>query len=158
MKKLFVAISILIIFLSVATVTAGLFGPDTIECQQFSIEVPSGFQITDGWEDNHINDVYVGTGVPMNGETHRIFKMTEISSSNDASNQDKVVVEKYDDGNLLAEKCQSEDGKDNYTYAEFDKEGHHFVINISWENNLEKLNLNEDVKLIKDVMGSTHIK
>ncbi len=35
------------LFLTVTTVIAGLFGPSRIECTQYSIECPKGFGITE---------------------------------------------------------------------------------------------------------------
>ena len=161
MKKSYVLITALILFLSISTVSAGLFGFGTIECDQFSIDIPSGFSITEGWEsypELHVNHIWLGTGIPTGDETHRWFDMSENKVYNDDLVHNKVVVENYTEDNLLIEKCHSENGADNFTYAEFDKEGHHYVITISWKNDLEKLNLADDVELIKKVIDSTKHK
>ena len=161
MKKEYILITIIILFLSVSAVSAGLFGPSTIECDKFSIDIPSGFHTTEGWEDApelHVNHIWLGTGIPSGDETHRWFDMSENKAYKDDLVHSKVVVKKYTEDDLLVEKCHSADGDTNFTYAEFDKEGHHYVITISWENDLEKLDLADDVELIKDVMDSTEHK
>lgn len=163
MKKLFILIGIVLLFLSVSTVNAVLFWPDTIECEQFSIEIPSGFSETEGWAD-HLEKpqdyVYVGTGIPNKGETHRMLEVCELTSNNNARINGTIVVENYTADNLLLQKCQvPEYNKDkNYTYVEFDKDGHHYAITITWDNNIEKLNLSDDVELVKKVIDSTKHK
>lgn len=42
MKKFLIFLFILFIFLSVSNVSGGLFGPDTLECNYFSIEFQKG--------------------------------------------------------------------------------------------------------------------
>lgn len=163
MKKLIILISILILFLSVTTASAGFFGFGTIECEQFSIDIPSGFSETEGWIDMHEKPkdyVYVGTGIPNNGETHRILEVRELTSNNDARINGTIVVENYTADNLLLQKCQGQEynSNKNYTYVEFDKDGHHYAITITWDNNIEKLNLSDDVELVKKVIDSTKHK
>ncbi|MBR0371297.1 MAG: hypothetical protein IJH63_11340 [Methanobrevibacter sp.] len=164
MKKFLFFISILFIFLSVSSVGAGLFGPNTISCEQFSIEIPDGFEITDGWSslDKHVDEIYLGTGVPINGEVHRYLNMNEVKSfdnlsiKNKYSGIDYIVVENYTENNLLVEKCQG--NEKNFTYAEFNKDGYNYIIFINFDGEIEKLNLADDVSLIKGIISSTKHK
>lgn len=156
MKKSMIFISILLLFLFVNTVNAGFFGFGTIECEQFSIDIPSGFSETEGWIDmpeKPQDYVYVGTGVPRNGETHRILEVRDLTLNNSNYRYDNIVVENYTENNLLLQKCHDANNK-NYTFTEFDKDGHHYVITITWDNDLEKLNLSNDVDIVKNVIDT----
>ena len=161
MKRFLVFASVLLLFLSVSTASAWLFGPPTIECDKFSIEYPDGFQMTDGWSglDEHIDKVYLGTGIPRNGETHRYFEMWEVLSFDNLTD-DMDVVEDYTEGDLKVMKGHVYEAGEykNFTYATFDKGGRHYFVKISWDNDIEQLDLAGDVKLIKTVRDSTKPK
>lgn len=162
MKKILFLIILLILFLSASTVNAGLFGPSRFECERYSIEIPEGFSETEGWEMfGPEDDIYLGTGIPEKGETNRYLNIYEVDSFDNVSkkNDDYInrdVIERYNESDLLVEKCQN--GENNFTYAEFSKLGHNYVIFISWDGNLEELSLSDDVDLIKDIVYSLEHK
>lgn len=70
------------------------------------------------------------------------------------------IVENHTEDNLTIVKGQIIEGVypnyldgDNITYAEFDKEGKHFYLVMKHYNNcpLDEINLNEDMKSIKEI-------
>ena len=55
-KILLISLIAVAILASVSAVSAGWFGPDTIECKQFSIEIPEGYHKSSEWTDNLFDD------------------------------------------------------------------------------------------------------
>ncbi|SFL34784.1 hypothetical protein SAMN02910297_00638 [Methanobrevibacter olleyae] len=174
MKKfIFLITFILILFVSLSSVNAGLFWDTTMECQQFSITLPEGFSESEGWgsNDEHTNEIYAGTGIPSGDEVHRWLVIQELGTTKNYTDfydfgdrlDNKVVVDNYTNGSLLVEKCYSITSKrfngiENYTYAEFDKDGYHYGMLISYESDLDDLKLSTDVELVKNVMNSVNHK
>ena len=163
-KKLIILIIFLTLFLSISSANAWFFGSSGLSCQQYTINVPDGFSTTEAWEgsDNE-KDIYLGTGIPSKGETARYLRMYEVPSfdkiyekGNVLIPSDKTIVENYTEDNLLVQKCYS--GPTNFTYAEFSKDGHNYVLYIEWKGDLNNLNLTDDVNMIKGIMDSTKHK
>ena len=161
MKKVLVLLTIMILFFSLTAVSAYSSGRPTIQCQKFSIDIPEGFEKTEAWSDydKPVNEVFLGTGIPKKGEVHRYLIMDEVSSFPKFSKK-IIVYENYTDGNLKIFKCRNpkEDVFENFTLSEFNKEGHHFVIFINYAGDITRLNMNDEVKLVKDIKESTSIK
>ena len=84
------------------TPSDGYYASD-MECQQFSIELPSGFEETDGWgsDDEHVNEIYAGTGIPGKGEVHRWLQIEEAGTTEEFEDYDYSVL--YDSEYLLDE-------------------------------------------------------
>ena len=78
MKKSIILISAVLLFLSVTTVSAGLFGLDIIESDQFSIECPEGFYKVDNTVDSCFASAVTGY---HSGETSKSIKVVELNSS-----------------------------------------------------------------------------
>lgn len=169
MKKLLILICIFL-FLSTSTVNAGWFGPDTIECPQFSIEIPEGYYKSPEWQDNDniifTDSLYLWGN---DGDIERDLMMHEVSSFDDfnRSNTEKILETKEID-DISIDKCYDSedtviiDGKtvcgNNYTIAKFDKDGHYYVITNDFKGNSDDLDIKSDAKLVKEIKNSVKIK
>ena len=136
MKKSIILISVLIMILSMATVNAFLFWPDTIDCEEFSVEIPEEWEIPSGYHEYHTDKVHsisITTGLVEVGEHYLNLDLATVPI-NDLPNDNMNIVENYTEGDLKVMKCQVFDdyyyNGDNITYAEFDKEGKHFYLVI----------------------------
>ena len=162
MKKLFFFIAIILVVLcSFSSVNA-------MACQQFSIDLPSGFEETDGWGSSaeHKNEIYAGNGIPFNGKVHRWLEIQETGTSDeykdfDYSNvfESEYLLDDYSEGNLYVAKFNIpnfDNGivKENFTYAHFDKGGYHYEMYISYNGNINNLKLSDDVDMVKGVQNS----
>lgn len=140
-------------------------------CQKFSIELPSGFEETDGWgsDNEHINEIYAGTGIPNKGEVHRWLTIIEAGTTEEYEGYDystlynsEYLLDDFSDddlyvGKFSAPKTQSNDSG-NFTYAHFDKNGYHYEMVIKYNGNINSRSLSEDVDLVKGVKNSVHHK
>ncbi len=161
MKKLFFFLAIiLVVFCSLSSVNA-------LSCQRFSIDLPDGFEETDGWGARvHVNDIYAGTGIPFNGKVHRWLEIKETGTAGEYKDFDytkvferEYLLDDYSDGNLYVAKFNIpnfDNGivKENFTYAHFDKDGYHYEMYISYNGNKNNLKLSDDVDMIKGVQNS----
>jgi len=167
MKKLIILLSIFLMLLSVTSVSAwGLFGDDSrIECEQFSMEIPEGYHQSSEWTDNFFEDfIYVWNDADDN-KPDRDLEIWEIppSDSFNRSNTEQVF-DSYEEDGIKIDKCYDPeetvivDGDSvhgaNYTYAEFSKEGHNYVIINEFNGDLDDINMKEDVELIKTLRES----
>lgn len=161
MKKLFFCIGIILIFLCC------LSSVNALSCQQFSIDLPDGFEETDGWGGVYHKDyIYAGTGIPFNGEVFRWLKIQEVGNSEEYKDFDysklygsEYLLDEYSDGNLYVAKFnipnfENEAIKENFTYAHFDKDGYHYEMYVSYEGNINNLKLSDDVAMIKELRDS----
>lgn len=150
------------IIASVSVVSAGLFGPDTVECEEFSVEVPEMFK--DGGEapeTDPVHTICLHTGLVEFGELYRNLDLS--TQPLDMPNATVDIAEEYNESDLKVMKAQFFDDKGygyNYTYAEFDKGGKHFYLNmdLSYSDSLDDINLNDDVKVIKEIKDSIKFK
>ena len=163
MKKLLLLISVLFIFLSISTVCAGLFGPETAECKKFSIEVPDGYFKSDGYSPSYESGFYLACSwSDKDNITDRTLHISEVASFDDYNRSEtEVIIENYTDGDIKAEKCYDFNESvlvgnkyvngSNYTHIEFSKDGHHYVIENEFEGKYEDIDLKKDVELVKQV-------
>ncbi|WP_405297987.1 hypothetical protein [Methanobrevibacter sp.] len=166
MKKLFVLIGVLILIFSISTVSGGLFGLDTIDCEDFSVEIPEGFEKqqtpSDYQPDKH--SISLTTGLVEVGEHYRNLKLSIVPLEELPNTDNANIVDDYNETDLKVVKCQVSDDYhfdgDNVTYAEFDKEGKHFylIIESPYDMDVEDINLNDDVKMIKEMKESLKLK
>ena len=148
--------------LAMSTVSAFLFGPDTVECEEFSVEVPKIFK--DGGEASAVDPVHticLHTGLVEVGELYRNLDLS--TQPLDLPNATVNIAEEYNEGDLKVMKAEFFDENSygyNYTYAEFDKDGKHFYLSIdTWSNtSLDEINLTNDVKVIKELKESIKFK
>lgn len=162
MKKFFCFISIVLIILCC------LSSVNALSCQRFSIDLPDGFEETDGWGSSaeHINDIHAGNGIPFNGKVHRWLEIKEMGTSEeykdfDYSNvfESEYLLDDYSEGNLYVCKFNIpnfDNGivKENFTYAHFDKDGYHYEMYISYNGNINNLKLSDDVAMVKELRDS----
>lgn len=162
MKKLFILITALILFLSVSSVGAGLFGPDTVESKQFSIEIPEGYEESGEWSNNLFQDfVYVWSKDKNPERDLMVWEVSSFDSFNRSNNEQ--IIDSYKEDGITIYKCYNPneivvftDGRDkvygdNYTHAEFDKDGHHFIIKNQFKGKYEDIDLKKDIELVKQV-------
>ena len=163
MKKLFFCIGIILIFLCC------LSSVNALSCQQFSIDLPDGFEETDGWGSSaeHTNEIYAGNGIPFNGKVHRWLQIEEMGSSTDYKDYydfdeitgNQYLLENYTEGDLFVAKynvpnLETSVIRENFTYAHFDKDGYHYGMIITYNGNINNLRLSDDVDLVKGVKDS----
>lgn len=161
-KKIVLISLIVAIVASVGAVSAGWFGPDTVECEEFSVEVPEMFK--DGGEapaTDPVHTICLHTGLVEVGELYRNLDLS--TQPFDMPNATVDIAEEYNEGDLKVMKAQFFDDNGygyNYTYAEFNKDGKHFYLNIDvWSNvSLDEINLTDDVKVIKEIKDSIKFK
>lgn len=171
MKKSIILICILILFLPVTAVAGeGFFGPDTVECNKFSIELPEGYSTTDAYDPHaesgfHITSSHGG----KDNNTVTYLYMNEVSSFDDYNrSQTEQIIENYTDGDIKAQKCYDPEKEVyvdvnpvlgyNSTHIEFDKDGHHFIIIHEFQGKYEDIDLKKDVDLAKQIKKSLKIK
>ncbi|MBE6504468.1 MAG: hypothetical protein E7Z73_01810 [Methanobrevibacter millerae] len=163
MKKLFILITVLILVLSVSSVSAGLFGPPTAECKQYSIEIPDGYGTTEAYNPHNSENYLKLMGHDNNdGKTQRVLYMRGVSSFNDynRSNTEEIIETSEIDG-IKIDRCFDynsstvSDGKivdgRNYTHIEFDKDGYKYIIEIDFDGKYGDIDLNKDVELVKQI-------
>ena len=167
-NKYIISILIILFFvivtLSITDVTAGLFGPDTIDCEEFSVEIPEGWEIPSGYQEYHTDKVHsiaITTGLVETGEIYRNLDLSTVPLS-DLPNT-MYVVDKYTKGDLTVMKGEDTDENNTYgniTYAEFDKDGKHFYLAIysPYDCSLDDINLRDDVKMINKLKDSLKVK
>ncbi len=162
MKKLFFFIAIILVVL------CSLSSVNAMSCQQFSIDLPSGFEETEGWgsDAEHINEIYAGNGIPFNGKVHRWLQIEEVGTAEEYEGYDystlfdsEYLLENYTEGNLFVGKFNAPNFKkgvidENFTYAHFDKDGYHYEMLITYNGNIKNLKLSDDVNLVKGVQNS----
>ena len=170
MKKSIIIISILILFLSASTVNAGLFGPPTAECKLFGIEIPDEYGTSDGYDPFGETGFYLVDWNNQNG-TDRTLRISEVSSFDDWNHSEsEQVIDTYDDGDVKTELCydpektmyvqeyNSYKGEDvygyNYTFTEFTKDGHNYVIINEFEGDYHDIDLKKDAEIAKQVKKS----
>lgn len=150
--------------LSISTVSAdsflGLF--ETIECEDFSMTIPEGFQQPKGgYQGDPVHSISLWTGLVDVDEQFRTFDIS--TQPLDMPNATVDIAEEYNEGDLKVMKAKFfyDDGNGyNYTYAEFDKDGKHFYLkmDVSDSDGLDKINLTNDVKMIKELKDSIKCK
>ncbi|MBQ6100256.1 MAG: hypothetical protein IJL02_10410 [Methanobrevibacter sp.] len=170
MKKPMILITALILFLSITTVSAGLFGPPTAECKLFGIEIPEDYGTSDGYDPFGETGFYVVDWNNQNG-TDRTLHISEVSSFDDWNHSEsEQVIETYDDGDVKTELCydpektmyvseyNSYKGEDvygyNYTFTEFTKDGHNYVIINEFEGDYHDIDLKKDADIAKQIKKS----
>ena len=161
MKKLFILITALILFLSVSTVCAGLFGPPTAECKLFSIEIPEEYSTTDGYNPSGEHGFYLGDW-GNNDKPDRTLHMWEVTSPEDLNRSNtEQIIETHEIDGIKIDKCYDYNESvvvgnnivkgSNYTHVEFDKDGHKYVIENSFNGKYEDIDLKKDIELVKQV-------
>ena len=168
-KLILTTILLLLLFLSMSAVNAFLFfgdGTYMIECEQSSIEVPDNYTKSPEWTDNQFdNYIYIWGNDSGIG---RDLMMWEVSSFESVNHSDtEQIIDTYD-GDLKVFACYDPeessivDGKSiygcNYTYVEFDKDGHHYVIKNEFKGDMADLDINKDVKLFKNIQKTVKSK
>lgn len=151
MKKLFILIGVLILALSVTTVSAGLFGPDTIENKYFSIEIPDGYYKPNSW--GYADTKYEYVRLVSDADDNLDITLTVIGESQKSDDQYDVVENFTEDGITF---------KKSYggtILADFVKEGHNYTVRLNFEDSsnmtdLNNLNMRDYVDLIKNVRDS----
>ena len=169
MKKLIILISI-ILFLSITTVAAGLFGPDTIECPKFSIEIPENYYKSPEWYDND-NTIFSDSLYLWGneGNIERNLMMYEVSSFDDFNRSStEEILETTEIDGISIDKCYDSedsvfsDGKtiygNNYTLAKFEKDGHYYIITNDFKGDSDDLDIKSDANLVKEIKNSLKIK
>ena len=162
MKKLIILISVLILVLSVTTVSAdsflGLY--ETIECEDFSMEIPEGLERPKGgYQGDPEHSISLWSGLVKDGELFRTFEISTLPL--ESHDYEMSVVDEYTEGDLKVQKCEIFDEYGslvNRTYAEFDKSGKHFYLEVDYRANLEEINLDNDVKMVKELKDSIKVK
>lgn len=162
MKKIFFFLILILSVLSSLTIVSAM------DCQQFSINLPDGFAKTEGWgsNDEHVNEIYAGTGIPKKGEVHRWLQIEEAGLSAEYDDYDynplfesEYLLENYTKDDLFVGKISApnfDEGviHENFTYAHFDKNGYHYEMIITYNGNINNLKLSDDVELVKEVKNS----
>lgn len=164
MKKFLLFVSVLFILLSISSVGAGLFGPETAECKQFSIEIPEGYGKSDGYMNNNENFFYLASSWnDKDNITDRTLYISEVSSFDDFNrSKTEKIIENYTDGDIKAEKCNDSNGTvslnngtlikgSNYTHIEFTKDGHNYIIENQFKGKYQDIDLKKDVDLVKKI-------
>lgn len=165
MKKKYLITVLLILFVAISSVNfVSAWWDSSFECEGLTIEIPEGLEKANGYSPstppNYIQFVH-------DSENNRWdFKFIELSEVPLDKLPDNLnVVENHTESNLTIVKGQVigegvyphyVEG-DNITYAEFDKEGKHFYLEIT-HHTLDKINLNEDMKLINEIKESIKLK
>lgn len=151
MRRLIILAIVLILVLSLSSVSAGLFGPDVVESDQFSFKCPEGFHKVD---DTVLpSSASAVTGFHA-GETSIGIKVVELNSSGFLPSNMEIFDE-FTEGDLKVIKGHSTT-YGNCTCAEFDKDGRHFLIAVDYLYG--DVEMSEAVKLIKEVKDSIELK
>lgn len=165
MKKKFVIAILIVLLVAILSVNFVSAWWDTFECEGFSIEIPEGLTKASGYSPttppNHIPLV----SKDRERWDYNAIDLSEVPLEKLPDNIN--IVENHTEGDLTIVKGQISDGVypnyydgDNITYAEFDKEGKHFYLVMNHYNKctLDEINLNDDVKLIKEIKESIKLK
>lgn len=165
MKKKYIIAILIVLFVAIFSVNFVSAWWNTFECEGFSIEIPEGLTKANGYSPttppNHI---------PLVSEDRKHWDynnidLSEVPLENLPDNIN--IVENHTEDNLTIVKGQiigdcyyPYSNGENITYAEFDKEGKHFYLAISHYTtaSLDDINLNDDMKLIKEIKDSIKLK
>ena len=158
MKKRYLLIfSIILVVLSISCVSAFF---DTIECEDFSMEIPEGLERPKGgYQADPEHSVSLWSGLVKDGELFRRFEISTLPFEDLTDKMD--VVDEYTEGDLKVMKGEVFDGIEhggNCTYAEFDKDGKHFYLVVDYDCDLDEIDLTKDVKMVKDLKVSVQVK
>lgn len=169
-KIVLISLIVVAIVASVSVVSAGLFGPPTAECELFGIEIPEDYDTSDGYDPFGETGFYVVDWNNQNG-TDRTLRIEEISSFDEWNHSEsEQVIKTYDDGDVKTEVCydpeetmyvqeyNSYHGEYvygyNYTFTEFTKDGHNYVIINEFEGDYHNIDLKKDAEIAKQIKES----
>ena len=162
MKKRYIIAILIVVIIAILTFNF-LNGLDYAHCEEYSIKIPEGLEIPHGsyqYQTDKVHTISLTTGLVEAGEHYRNLDLSTVPLENLPNTNNMSIAEDYTEGDLKVVKGQVNDGYyyggDNVTFAEFDKDGKHFylVIDSPWDMDLEDINLNDDVKLSKEIKES----
>lgn len=164
MKKKYIIAILIVLFVAILSVNFASAWGDTFECEGFYIEIPEGLTKANGF-----TPITPPNHIPLVSKDRERWDYNDIELSEvplEELNNNLNIFDNHTESDLTIVKGQIIDNNypyfagDNITYAEFDKEGKHFYLVIEHYDTctLDKINLNNDMKLIKEIKESIKLK
>ena len=170
-RKIFSIILIIVLALSITSI---VYAKD-IECKNFKIEIPNGYDKTDNYDNiNHGDYLYISTGISDDKSSICVQELGEKGKTKEysglesdyLSNKKVEKTESFSGG--FAEKCsytkQLQTGAyttpENFTYAEFETGGYTYgvIITHSEKTNYDDSVFQKDISTIMSISSSLQRK
>lgn len=165
MKKKHITAILIVLFVTILSVNFVSAWWDTFECEGFDIKIPEGLTEANGHSSSDLPNHIPLVSTDRDKWDYNYLDLSEVPLEKLPDNIN--IVENHTEDNLTIVKGHVSDGVypnyfdgANITYAEFDKEGKHFYLVINHYNRitLDEINLNDDMKLINELIESIELK